>query len=173
MPMDDMESLEFAAKLHGFRQPTEGEREDVYRNALANHVEGTGRIVMNAELDNAMVNLSVALGGGYAEGAYSDDEMVMEAIRLIELAKGSSVDGRKMENMYRDCEVFADKTGNGDWRVEAVGQEGEYYVTLFSGPFAKLRARHYALFAHPSASKFRVLAMEHERRTGFKSGERE
>lgn len=41
MPMDfpDMQSLEWAAKAHKFRLPEEGEPEETYRKALANHVE--------------------------------------------------------------------------------------------------------------------------------------
>ena len=41
MPMDfpDMRSLEFCAEVHKFRSLQEGETEDDYRTALANHVE--------------------------------------------------------------------------------------------------------------------------------------
>jgi len=41
MPLDfpDMQSLVNRAKLHGFREPIENEREDEYRNALADFVE--------------------------------------------------------------------------------------------------------------------------------------
>lgn len=40
MPMDfpDMNSLIDAAEVHGFREPKEGETEESYRNALADHV---------------------------------------------------------------------------------------------------------------------------------------
>jgi len=40
MPMDfpDLKSLQFAAKVHKFREIGEGESEDDYRNALADHV---------------------------------------------------------------------------------------------------------------------------------------
>ena len=40
MPMDfpDMSSLGRAAKVHKFRQPSEGGHEIAYRTALANHV---------------------------------------------------------------------------------------------------------------------------------------
>ncbi len=41
-------------------------------------------------------------------------------------------------------EVVQDKDDSQDWRAEAIGQEGEVYVTLFSGPQAKYRAREYA-----------------------------
>jgi hypothetical protein len=46
-------------------------------------------------------------------------------------------------------EVFADKLHTGDWRVEAIGNEGDCYVTIFSGPAAEERAKHYARFCHP------------------------
>jgi len=41
MPMDfpDMQSLKNCAKVHGFRQPMEGESEPAYRTALADHVQ--------------------------------------------------------------------------------------------------------------------------------------
>lgn len=41
MPMDfpDMASLKSAAEVHKFRMPHEGEAEDDYRTALADHVE--------------------------------------------------------------------------------------------------------------------------------------
>ena len=41
MPMDfpDMNSLSRAARVHGFREPNEGEGERQYRQALADHVE--------------------------------------------------------------------------------------------------------------------------------------
>ena len=41
MPMDfpDMNSLKECAKCHKFRQPNEGESEDAYRTALADHVQ--------------------------------------------------------------------------------------------------------------------------------------
>jgi hypothetical protein len=40
MPMDfpDMKSLKDAAEVHKFRQPNEGETEQDYRKALADHV---------------------------------------------------------------------------------------------------------------------------------------
>jgi len=40
MPMDfpDMKSLEMAAEVHKFRQLNEGETEEQYREALADHV---------------------------------------------------------------------------------------------------------------------------------------
>lgn len=45
-------------------------------------------------------------------------------------------------------EVVADKLFPGDWRVEAIDYEndGECYVVLFSGPFAKERAKEYGDF---------------------------
>jgi hypothetical protein len=43
-------------------------------------------------------------------------------------------------------EVFADKTTRGMWRVEAINHanEGECFVTLFSGPNSQQRAEEYA-----------------------------
>jgi len=40
MPMDfpDLKSLKFAAEVHEFRQPLDGESENDFRNALADHV---------------------------------------------------------------------------------------------------------------------------------------
>jgi len=40
-------------------------------------------------------------------------------------------------------EIAEDRLFSGDWRVEAVGPGGECYVTIFSGPKAEERARHY------------------------------
>ena len=41
MPMDfpDMNSLKFCAKVHKFREPIEGESEESFRLALADHVQ--------------------------------------------------------------------------------------------------------------------------------------
>jgi hypothetical protein len=33
---------------------------------------------------------------------------------------------------------------SGEWRVEAIGPDGEVYVSIFSGPKAKERAAEYA-----------------------------
>lgn len=46
MPMDfpDMESLKYAANVHKFREPKEGEDEATYRRALADHVLPIDRI---------------------------------------------------------------------------------------------------------------------------------
>lgn len=41
---------------------------------------------MKSTLDDAMKQLSAALGGAYADGHYSDVEMVLEAIRRLESA---------------------------------------------------------------------------------------
>jgi len=38
MDFPDMESLKFSAKVHKFREPKKDEPEDVYREALADHV---------------------------------------------------------------------------------------------------------------------------------------
>ena len=45
--------------------------------------------------------------------------------------------------------VFEDKVWPDMWRVEAVGGEGECYVTIFSGPNAEQRARDYARTVQP------------------------
>jgi len=41
-------------------------------------------------------------------------------------------------------EVLEDRRYPGEWRVEAIDDEGSCYVTLFSGPRAKERAFEYA-----------------------------
>ena len=43
-------------------------------------------------------------------------------------------------------EVFADKQFPNDWRAEAIGDDGDCYVVVFSGPNAEQRAREYAQF---------------------------
>lgn len=40
-------------------------------------------------------------------------------------------------------ELLEDARQAGDWRVEAIGSEGECFVTIFSGPNAKARADEY------------------------------
>ena len=47
-----------------------------------------------------------------------------------------------------EYEAFQDKQQAEDWRVEAIDydSEGECYVTIFSGPGARKRAREYAEF---------------------------
>lgn len=46
MPMDfpDMDSLKCCAEVHKFRQPNEGENENEYRTALADHVRPVDQI---------------------------------------------------------------------------------------------------------------------------------
>lgn len=39
-----------------------------------------------------------------------------------------------------ECKIYS-----GEWLAEAVGQDGEVYMTRFSGPKAKARAEEYAL----------------------------
>ena len=41
-------------------------------------------------------------------------------------------------------EVFEDHEVPGQWRVEAFGQSGECYMTVFAGDDAEVRARAYA-----------------------------
>jgi hypothetical protein len=45
-----------------------------------------------------------------------------------------------------EWECFQDMKNKGDWRVEAIDfdDEGAVYVTIFSGPEARKRAREYA-----------------------------
>ncbi len=45
-----------------------------------------------------------------------------------------------------EWECFEDRKNRGDWRVEAIDfdNEGEVYVTIFSGPHARERAQEYA-----------------------------
>lgn len=40
--------------------------------------------------------------------------------------------------------VLASRDTPDEWRVEAIGSDGECYVTIFSGPSAKERAHEYA-----------------------------
>lgn len=42
-------------------------------------------------------------------------------------------------------EVFADRQGLPEWRVQYVDNDGGCYVTIFAGPFAEKRAREYAV----------------------------
>lgn len=51
--------------------------------------------------------------------------------------------------MYKlEYEVILDKIEPGAWRVEAIDfdSEGECYMVVFMGPFAKERAEEYAKF---------------------------
>jgi hypothetical protein len=42
-----------------------------------------------------------------------------------------------------DIQVFKDRTGLDEWRVEYFDAEGGCFVTIFSGPTAEERARAY------------------------------
>lgn len=44
----------------------------------------------------------------------------------------------------RPYEVVEDQGEPGVWRAEAIGPDGECYVSVFSGPHAERRARCYA-----------------------------
>ena len=44
---------------------------------------------------------------------------------------------------YRHIEIIEDKGCPGDWRVEAVGLDGEVHIAIFSGPGAKVEAEKY------------------------------
>jgi hypothetical protein len=43
-----------------------------------------------------------------------------------------------------EYEAFEDKEEPPDWRVEAIGEDGEVYVTIFTGEDQERRAREYA-----------------------------
>ena len=60
-------------------------------------------------------------------------------------------------------EVFGDRQGLPEWRVEYVDDDGGCYVTIFAGPFAEKRAREYA-----EALKARKLAPIPNQRSGSK-----
>ncbi len=45
-----------------------------------------------------------------------------------------------------EYETVEDRLTPGTWRVEAVGDDGEVYVAIFSGPDAKARADEYCLW---------------------------
>ena len=60
-------------------------------------------------------------------------------------------------------DVFADRQGLPEWRVEYVDDDGGCYVTIFAGPFAEKRAREYA-----DALKARKLAPIPNQRSGSK-----
>ena len=52
--------------------------------------------------------------------------------------------GKPMVTTTRlEWEVFEDKEAPGQWRVEAIGDDGECYVTAFAGVYAEERARNY------------------------------
>jgi hypothetical protein len=55
-----------------------------------------------------------------------------------------------------DVEVVQDKISVGAWRVELVNYEldGEIYVTMFSGPTARLQADRYAALAPTDREEF-------------------
>lgn len=54
-------------------------------------------------------------------------------------------------------EVFPDREAQGAWRVEAFGDSGECYVTVFAGDDAELRARRYAAWVSNEAEAFNPL----------------
>jgi hypothetical protein len=43
-----------------------------------------------------------------------------------------------------EIEVFADRCGRSEWRVEYSDDDGGCYVTIFAGPLREERARNYA-----------------------------
>lgn len=52
-----------------------------------------------------------------------------------------------------EYEVIQDRLNLGDWRVEAIDHEndGQVYVSIFSGPKAKEQAQEYAAWKAESA----------------------
>ena len=52
-----------------------------------------------------------------------------------------NVDNTK--HITQDVRVVADASSPGDWRVEAIGHDGEVYIAIFCGPLAKERAKNY------------------------------
>lgn len=58
---------------------------------------------------------------------------------LAALAKAAMEAGYKLK-----YEVVESREVPGEWRAEAVGDDGECYVAIFSGPDAKDRAEEYA-----------------------------
>ena len=51
--------------------------------------------------------------------------------------------GETLDDQHGKVTVFADRHGNGDWRVEWFDDDGGCYVTIFAGPEAAQRARAY------------------------------
>ena len=45
----------------------------------------------------------------------------------------------------------SEAANHGDWAVEAIGSDGEVYVTLFAGPLAEVRAKEYAAWKNGKA----------------------
>jgi hypothetical protein len=61
--------------------------------------------------------------------------------------------GPRIREKTVQYEAVESKGHPGEWRVEAINQEsdGEVYVTIFSGPKARERAREYAEWKKTSA----------------------
>lgn len=80
-------------------------------------------------------------------------------------------------------ELCPDEITPGDWRVEAVGEDGEVYVAIFSGPNAESRATAYQRWATgcrfvdivfdgpPSHEAGRFVEVEDENGASIKAGE--
>lgn len=56
--------------------------------------------------------------------------------------------------MQIEIEILKDKQNPGDWRVEWSDEDGSCYVTIFSGPFADLRAIQYGITAEGLSNYF-------------------
>jgi hypothetical protein len=61
---------------------------------------------------------------------------------------------------YMEWMEFEDKNNPGDWRVEAIDYENEgvVYVTIFSGPEARERAREYAAIKNAQEARLSRIA---------------
>jgi hypothetical protein len=68
-------------------------------------------------------------------------EEVKAAQDPAELARLNA--GERFTDPVSDVTVFADRHGNGDWRVEWFDDDGACYVTIFAGEAAEQRARAY------------------------------
>jgi hypothetical protein len=51
--------------------------------------------------------------------------------------------GETISDAQGTITLFADRHGNGDWRVEWFDDDGAYYVTIFAGEAAEQRSRAY------------------------------
>ncbi len=54
----------------------------------------------------------------------------------------------KRTSRNRHIEIIEDKRCPGDWRVEAIGPDGEVHVAIFSGPEAKTEAEKYLVWRY-------------------------
>ena len=68
------------------------------------------------------------------------------------LGENASVNSGEVRMEWK---CFEDKRNAGDWRVEAIDfdDEGQVYVTIFSGPQAQMRAEEYAALMNKQESR--------------------